>query len=95
MEKGNYDGADYELLSGNSHLASRWRHQLGAGHALFDQLELADVEFMLDKLIGKGFNTRRRMDGGLGAYNWYGKVSESSEAVHSLVFPVARGALRS
>lgn len=66
---------------------------LAAGHAsmdqalaLYDQLETVDVDFMLGKWKGKGFDTGHRMDGLLEAYNWHGKVFESADAVHPLVF---------
>ena len=54
--------------------------------ALFDQLEPVPTAFMLGKWKGKGFNTQHRMDGLLEAYDWHGKVFESTESVHPLVF---------
>jgi hypothetical protein len=54
--------------------------------ALFDQLEPAECDFMLGRWRGKGFPTGHKMDGLMEAYNWYGKIFDSVEDVHPLVF---------
>ena len=59
--------------------------------AFFDELEPVDVPFMLGSWRGKGFPTHHRMDGLMENFNWYGKIFESSEDVHPLVFQRRNG----
>ena len=53
---------------------------------LFDQLETADIDFMLGRWQGAGLHTDHPMDGLLEAANWYGKEFVSPECVHPLLF---------
>ena len=53
---------------------------------LFDGLESVDLEFMIGRWKGSGFNTGHKMDGVLEAMNWYGKEFVSAEQVHPLLF---------
>lgn len=59
----------------------------------FDELEPIGIDFMLGSWRGKGFPTHHRMDGLMENFNWYGKIFESSEDVHPLVFERSNGAL--
>jgi hypothetical protein len=53
---------------------------------LFDSLEPVDIDFMIGRWQGEGYHTGHPMDGGLEAFHWYGKLFESSEDVHPLLF---------
>ncbi len=53
--------------------------------AYFDQLNPVSVEAMIGHWRGEGIDTGHDMDGMLEATRWYGKVFESSDAVHPLV----------
>ena len=61
--------------------------------AFFDELEPVNIAFMLGSWRGKGFPTHHRMDGLMENFNWYGKLFESSEEVHPLVFKRRNGEL--
>ncbi|MGA8010517.1 MAG: DUF4334 domain-containing protein [Thiomonas sp.] len=72
--------------------------RLNAGRAtteealeIFDSLGPVEVDFMIGKWTGDGFQTSHPMDGLLEAYHWYGKRFESPEDVHPLVFSTLRG----
>jgi hypothetical protein len=58
---------------------------------LFDSLEPVDIDFMIGRWKGEGYPTGHPHDGQLEAYHWYGKLFESSEDVHPLLFTNRRG----
>ena len=58
---------------------------------LFDSLEPVDIDFMIGRWRGEGYHTGHPNDGGLEAFHWYGKLFESSEDVHPLLFLNRRG----
>jgi len=60
---------------------------------LFDSLEPVDIEFMIGRWQGEGYPTDHPMDGLLEVFHWYGKLFESSEDVHPLLFSTLRGKL--
>ena len=53
---------------------------------LFDSLEPVDIDFMIGRWWGEGYHTGHPNDGQLEALHWYGKLFESSEDVHPLLF---------
>lgn len=53
---------------------------------LFDQLDVADLTFMLGRWKGSGFHTNHPLDGLLEAFGWYGKEFVDAENVHPLLF---------
>jgi hypothetical protein len=53
---------------------------------LFDSLEPVDIDFMIGRWWGEGYHTGHPNDGHLEAFHWYGKLFESSEDVHPLLF---------
>ena len=53
---------------------------------LFDELETVTVDFMIGKWKGEEIFTGHPMDGLLASTGWYGKIFESAEKVHPLVF---------
>jgi hypothetical protein len=53
---------------------------------LFDSLEPVDIDFMIGRWRGEGYHTGHPNDGQLEAFHWYGKLFESSEDVHPLLF---------
>ena len=53
---------------------------------LFDNLETIDIEFMLGRWQGSGFNTAHPMDGLLETVGWYGKEFIDADNVHPLLF---------
>ena len=53
---------------------------------LFDELEPVDLEFMMGRWKGAGFDTNHPMDGLLEAFNWYGKEFIAPDHVHPLLF---------
>ncbi len=53
---------------------------------LFDSLEPVNIDFMIGRWRGEGYHTGHPNDGGLEAFHWYGKLFESSEDVHPLLF---------
>lgn len=59
--------------------------------AIFDSLEPVDTNFMLGAWKGEGFPTGHSLDGLLEAYHWHGKLFESQEDVHPLIFTTLRG----
>jgi hypothetical protein len=54
--------------------------------AIYDQLEIVDLEFMLGRWHGSGFHTNHRMDGILEAYGWYGKEFKNADHVDPMLF---------
>jgi len=54
--------------------------------ALYDSLDVVDLDFMLGRWHGSGFPTQHRMDGILEAYGWYGKEFHSANEVDPLLF---------
>ena len=60
---------------------------------LFDSLEPVDTEFMIGQWQGSGYPTDHPLDGLLEVYHWYGKLFESTEDVHPLLFSNRRGKL--
>lgn len=54
--------------------------------ALFDTLDVINLDFMLGRWHGAGFPTHHRMDGILEAYGWYGKEFHSTNQVDPLLF---------
>ncbi len=58
---------------------------------LFDSLEPVDIDFMIGRWRGEGYPTGHPLDGQLEAFHWYGKLFESSEDVHPLLFLNRRG----
>lgn len=53
---------------------------------VFDNLEVASIDFMLDRWKGYEIETNHQMDGLLVPSGWYGKLFLSSEEVHPLLF---------
>jgi hypothetical protein len=60
---------------------------------LFDSLEPVDTEFMIGRWQGDGYPTDHPLDGLLEVFHWYGKLFESTEDVHPLLFSNRRGKL--
>jgi len=60
---------------------------------LFDSLEPVDIEFMIGRWQGDGYPTDHPLDGLLEVFHWYGKLFESDEDVHPLLFSSRRGKL--
>lgn len=60
---------------------------------LFDSLEPVDTEFMLGRWRGDGYPTDHPLDGLLEIFHWYGKLFESTEDVHPLLFAKRSGEL--
>jgi hypothetical protein len=58
---------------------------------LFDSLEPVDIDFMIGRWRGEGYPTGHPLDGQLEAFHWYGKLFESSEDVHPLLYLNRRG----
>lgn len=54
--------------------------------AIYDQLEVVDLDFMLGRWNGSGFPTNHRMDGILEAYGWYGKEFQNADQVDPMLF---------
>jgi hypothetical protein len=54
--------------------------------AIYDQLEVVELDFMLGRWHGSGFPTNHRMDGILEAYGWYGKDFQSADCVDPMLF---------
>ncbi|TGL55822.1 DUF4334 domain-containing protein [Leptospira kemamanensis] len=54
--------------------------------ALFDTLDVVQMQEMMGRWHGSGFHTGHTMDGALETFNWYGKEFVDSENVHPLVF---------
>jgi hypothetical protein len=54
--------------------------------AIFDELEVVELDFMLGRWHGSGFATHHRMDGILEAYGWYGKDFQSADHVDPMLF---------
>lgn len=54
--------------------------------AAFDGLEPATLDFMTGRWRGFEIRTGHRLDGLLEPSGWYGKLFESAEAVHPLLF---------
>lgn len=54
--------------------------------ALFDSLDPVDVDFMLGRWVGAGFDTNHPMDGLLETFGWYGKAFVTPDDVHPLLF---------
>lgn len=52
----------------------------------FDSLEPTDLDFMTGRWRGFEIRTGHRLDGLLEPSGWYGKLFESAEAVHPLLF---------
>ncbi|MEM8722175.1 MAG: DUF4334 domain-containing protein [Cyanobacteria bacterium P01_G01_bin.39] len=53
---------------------------------LFDGLDTVDLEFMIGKWKGSGFNTNHPLDGLLETIGWYGKEFVNPDCVHPLLF---------
>ncbi|MEM7593518.1 MAG: DUF4334 domain-containing protein [Cyanobacteria bacterium P01_A01_bin.83] len=53
---------------------------------LFDELDTVDLEFMIGKWRGSGFNTNHPLDGLLEIIGWYGKEFVNPDCVHPLLF---------
>ncbi len=53
---------------------------------VFDKLEVASIDFMLDRWKGYEIETNHQMDGLLVPSGWYGKLFLNSEEVHPLLF---------
>ena len=60
---------------------------------LFDSLEPVDTEFRMGRWRGDGYPTDHPLDGLLEIFHWYGKLFESTEDVHPLLFSNRRGKL--
>lgn len=60
---------------------------------LFDSLETVDTEFMIGRWQGDGYPTDHPLDGLLEVSHWYGKLFESDDDVHPLLFSNRRGKL--
>mmetsp|Transcript_13324 Transcript_13324/g.20764 ORF Transcript_13324/g.20764 Transcript_13324/m.20764 type:complete len:185 (+) Transcript_13324:110-664(+) len=60
---------------------------------LFDSLEPVDIDFMMGKWKGSGYETGHALDGLLERYHWHGKYFLSSEDVHPLVYRTLGGKL--
>ncbi len=54
--------------------------------ALYDQLDVVELDFMLGRWHGSGFPTNHRMDGILEAYGWYGKEFQNADQVDPMLF---------
>lgn len=54
--------------------------------ALFDSLEPVDLDFMMGRWVGAGFDTHHPMDGLLETFGWYGKAFVTPDDVHPLLF---------
>lgn len=54
--------------------------------ALFDELDVVSLDFMMGRWKGSGFKTSHRIDGLLETIGWYGKEFVSPECVHPLLF---------
>lgn len=54
--------------------------------ALFDSLAPVDIDFMLGRWVGSGFDTHHPMDGLLETFGWYGKAFVNADEVHPLLF---------
>ena len=52
----------------------------------FDELDSVDLEFMLGRWKGRGFDTNHPLDGLLETCGWYGKEFIDAETVHPLLF---------
>ena len=74
---------EYEQRSVSRHTEVTTREQ---ALELFDSLEPVDIDFMIGRWWGEGYHTGHPNDGGLEAFHWYGKLFESSEDVHPLLF---------
>lgn len=74
-------------------LIAAGRADFEAALAAYDALEPASLEFMLGRWKGSGLHTNDPMDGLLESYGWHGKVFESTESVHPLMFSDGRGGL--
>ena len=81
----NHPPASFEYEQGS---ASRHTEVTTLERALelFDSLEPVDIDFMIGRWRGEGYHTGHPNDGGLEAFHWYGKLFESSEDVHPLLF---------
>lgn len=53
---------------------------------LFDELDTVDLEFMLGRWQGSGFDTNHPLDGLLETIGWYGKEFIDTDNVHPLLF---------
>ncbi|AFZ44216.1 hypothetical protein PCC7418_2053 [Halothece sp. PCC 7418] len=53
---------------------------------IFDELAVADLDFMIGQWQGFGIHTNHPMDGLLELFDWYGKEFISPEQVHPLLF---------
>lgn len=53
---------------------------------LFDGLDTVNLEFMIGKWKGLGFNTNHPLDGLLETIGWYGKEFVNPDCVHPLLF---------
>jgi len=86
----NHPPASFEYEQGS---ASRHTEVTTLERALelFDSLEPVDIDFMIGRWRGEGYHTGHPNDGGLEAFHWYGKLFESSEDVHPLLFLNRRG----
>jgi hypothetical protein len=58
---------------------------------LFDNLETVNLDFIIGRWQGSGFQTDHPLDGLLEASNWYGKEFLDSENVHPLLFLDSQG----
>lgn len=54
--------------------------------ALFDSLDPVDLDFMMGRWVGAGFDTHHPMDGLLETFGWYGKAFITPDDVHPLLF---------
>lgn len=54
--------------------------------ACFDALPVVEASFMIGRWRGSEIRTGHPLDGLLGPSGWYGKLFESAEAVHPLLF---------
>jgi hypothetical protein len=54
--------------------------------ALFDSLAPVDLDFMMGRWVGAGFETHHPMDGLLETFGWYGKAFITPDDVHPLLF---------
>jgi hypothetical protein len=57
--------------------------------ALYDALDVVDIDFMIGTWRGDEFPTGHPMDGLLTATGWYGKQFVDAETVHPLLFHTA------